>query len=139
MESYTKNEALLAELREVVKNIRTVSELSGYLRNFRSPVVGECILPAIAFFSKDCKKPDGKIDWRAVKERRRVGLKFQLTADNEITPEIVNALWQWLCFPGYGRDIGTGFDENLLSSRDSGVSMPRYVAFDILKLLKERT
>ena len=139
MPLYTKNGDLLAELREALKNIRTVFELSEYLRHFRSPIVAECLFPAIAFFSKDCHKLEGKLDWKAIKERRQVGLKFQLTAEHEITPEIVNALWQWLCYPGYGRDLGTGFGENLLSSRDFGVDMPRYMAFDILTLLKERS
>lgn len=135
MEYFTRDEALLAELREDTKKIHTVSDLSEYVRNFRSPVVGECILPAIEFFTRERLTPNGKRDWKAVKERQRIGVRFQLS--DQITPDILRAIWQWLILPGYGRDIGTEFDENLLSSK-MGVGMPRYVAFDILALLKER-
>ncbi|GEM_PF-3682930 len=131
------DEAVLSELRAAVESIVTVGDLLKFVRDFRSPTVGELIRPAIEFFIHECKTPEGRWDRKTIRERQRMGLRFRLTEEHQLTPEICDALRQWMLLPEYGRNIGTDFLSNQLSVAH-GINSPRYVAFDLLTIVKEK-
>lgn len=128
-------------VRERVRNeallLTTVKELKEYTFNAPSPIVGELLAKAIRFFQEECQKPDGKRDWKAIKLRKQMGLRYQLQEGMKLTGEICEALRSWMLHPHYGRNIGTDFGEAMLSQK-FGISDPRNYVHDLLSLIGEK-
>lgn len=118
------------------EDIRTIRDLEDHLWSHPSPIVCELIKGAIRFFSDTCASYDGRRDWKAIQERKHMGLDFQLTPDHTLTSEIIDALTMWMA--GYGREIGTTFFDVLMSKEMGGITNPRASAFKLLKTLKAR-
>lgn len=116
-----------------LKRVRTIADLKKYLYNHPSPVVADIIQQAIGFFAEECRKEDGKKDWKAIKERKRMGLGFQLKDDTVINADVAKALRTWVLSPGYGHDLGTSFLDAMMSHAVGGISNPRDEVHKILK------
>lgn len=116
-----------------LEQVKTISDFEEYLHNHPSPVVADMIQRAIKFFSYECRKEDGRKDWKASKARKRLGLKFQLCPESEVTREVAEALRMWVVF--IGRDLGTSFLDAMTSHAVGGISDPRGEAHRILNFL----
>lgn len=118
-----------------LEQVKMVSDLEEYLRNHPSPVVAEIIQQAIQFFSHGCRKEDGRPDWKAIKARKKLGLKFQLCPESEVNKEVAEALGLWIIV--YGRDLGTGFLDAMVSQAVGKISNPRMEVNRILAFFKK--
>src|SRR3989338_6436212 len=85
-----------------IPQIQTIAELADFAHNHQIPVVCQLIQRAIWFFERDCLK-----DKNAIRARRDMGLRFRLTNEHALTPQILDALRNWMMF--HGRDIGTDY------------------------------
>ena len=119
-----------------LEQIRTIGDLQSYLFNHPSPVAADIIQGAIRFFSDECRKEDGGKDWKAIKTRKKMGLWFQLKDDTEINAKVVQALRNWVLFPGYGRNLGTSFLDVMTSQTVGKISNPRDEVHRILDVLR---
>jgi seryl-tRNA(Sec) selenium transferase len=122
-----------------LKQVETIEDLSNYLHNHPSPVVADILQRAIRFFSEECRKEDGKKDWKAIKERKRMGLGFQLRDDTIINAVVVQAIRNWTLFPGYGHNLGTSFLDAMTSNAYGGISNPREEVKKILDFLRNNS
>lgn len=59
-----------------LEQVKTIADLKKYLYNHPSFVAADIIQQAILFFAKECRKADGKKDWKAIKERKKNGAGF---------------------------------------------------------------
>jgi len=119
-----------------LEHVATVRDLEEYLREHPSPVVADILQRAIKFFSQECRKDDGRKDWKAIKARERLGLKFQLRPDSMVSKEVAEALRMWKAFPG--RDLGTSFLDAMTSQAVGKISDPRKEASRILDFFSKR-
>ena len=115
-----------------LEQVRTISDLSKYLYNHPSPVVADIIQRAIRFFANECRKEDGRKDWKAIKKRKKMGLSFQLKDDTEINADVARALRTWVLYPGHGHDLGTSFFDAMTSHTVGKISNPRDEVHKIL-------
>ncbi len=115
-----------------LEEVKTVGDLKKYLSEYSSPVVVDILQRAIQFFSADCLRPDGKKDWRAIKERKKMGLSFQLKDETKMTKEVVVALNRWVATAGYGREMGTSFLDAATDQATGGQGNPREQVYEIL-------
>ncbi len=126
-------------LFEAIEPIRTVGDLIEWTRTCESPITADLLQSALHFFMEDCRSITPKSAfWKAIKERQKLGLRFQLMPEHEITPDICAALRTWMLHPQYGREIGASFLDAMLSQTTGGISDPRGFAFDIIVLLQFR-
>ena len=112
--------------------IKTVSDLRQYAYEQKSSVVADLINGALRFFIDGCKLPNGKRDWKAIKERKKIGLHFRLEEHNELTVDTCHALINWMLW--YGRDIGTSLLDTQLSHVQN-VKNPREETFALLNAI----
>ena len=115
-----------------LEQVKTIADLNEYLYNHPSPVVADIIQQAVRFFAKECRKEDGRKDWKAIKERKRMGLGFQLKDDTEINADVAMALRAWVLYLGYGHDLGTSFFDAMTSHAVGKISNPRDEVHKIL-------
>lgn len=108
-----------------LEQVKTVDDFEKYLYNHPSQVVAEILQQAIQFFSQECRKEDGKKDWKAIKERKKMGMGFQLNDETEITAAIAQAFQLWVIIPPYGRNLGTSFLDTMTSHAIGKISNPR--------------
>lgn len=108
-----------------LEQVRTIADLNKYLYNHPSPVVADIIKQAVRFFARVCRKEDGRRDWKAIKERKKMGLGFQLKDETEINADVTEALRNWVLCPGYGHDLGTSFLDSTTSHAVGKISNPR--------------
>jgi hypothetical protein len=116
------------------KDIKTIADLQQYLYEQPSSIVADLINGALQFFMAECKFPNGNMDWKAVKERRNMKMRYRLEDHHNLTADICKALLNWML--SYGRDIGTDLLDAKLSHAQ-GVEHPRKQAFDLLYALVE--
>jgi hypothetical protein len=112
--------------------IKTVVDLRQYAYEQQSSVIAELITGALRFFMEDCKLPNGKRNWKAMKERKRMGLHFRLEEHHELTAEICHALINWMLW--HGREIGTSLLDAQLSNAQC-VKDPREETFAFLNAI----
>ena len=112
--------------------IKTVSDLRQYTYEQKSSVVADLINGALRFFMDECKLPNGKQAWKAIKERKRMGLRYRLEEHHELTADICRALINWMLF--YGRDIGNDLLSAQLSNTQ-GVKNTREETFTLLNVI----
>ena len=118
-----------------VPHIRTVKDLQNYLFTFPSPIAAQFIQDAIRFFLEPCVLEGGKKDWKAIKERKRMGMSRKLELESRLTKEICNALSLHMIHPSYGRknaDFTT-----LITAASLGDSSPQMTAGNLLRKIAE--
>lgn len=121
-----------------LEDVRMIGDLQEYLRNHPSPVVADILQQIIRYFAKDCRKEDGRKDWKAIEERKGMGLRFQLKPDTVIDANVVHAFFLWLSHPKYGRNLGESFLEAMTSQAIGQISNPRQEVQRILDFLLKR-
>ncbi len=118
-----------------VSNVKTVKDLQDYLLTFPSLIAAQFIQDAIKFFLEPCVLESGKKDWKAIKERKRMGMPRKLELDSQLTKEVCNALSLHTVHPSYGRknaDFHT-----LLTATSLGDSSPQMTAGALLRKITE--
>lgn len=120
-----------------LEQVKTIKDLNDYLFCHPSPVAADILQQAINFFAKECRKENGAKDWRSIKERKKLGLKFQLKDDTKIDTNIVQALRNWVLFPGYGHDLGADFLGAVVSNAIGKIGNPRNEVHRILDFLRD--
>lgn len=134
---YVRDEEKRQSITAEAENLTTVNDLFEWARNHPSPVVGELIVQPLRFFMEEKRREDGKPDRDHQKLRIQLGQKYLLTLEHPLTPDICQALANWILDARYGRDIGTSYvDASLTVS--CGESQPRETVLQLLTFIRER-
>lgn len=138
MDLMITNPVVALEIKNAALSLRTVKDLTEFADRSRSPLLGELINLPIAFFKAECKTSEGKKDWKEIKKRQKLGLKFKLEDDHELTPEICEAIRNWIVCDPTGRQIGNDPLGAMLSN-SCGVPKPRGYVHDLLTHISQRS
>ena len=129
---HTKKPELVDQIICEAASIKTVADLQRYAKECKSPPISKLFEGAVHFFSVDCRRPEGGKDWKEIKKRKALGLRFKLTPEIQITVEICEAIASWIMSPQYGRKVAGTASDDMISALACGIDLPIQYAFDLL-------
>lgn len=137
------NTALLGEIEEATKLIRTAADLVEYAQAFPSPPAGILLQEAIAEFKKHKIKSDGSRDGKLIWEHIQLGFGKRLTDEEVLEPppgvlrknELVIGLMLWS--EKYDRPERFSYRERTMHKKDYGTENPMDLLRDFVLLLKK--